>query len=111
MVTSAYRCKKVQNLGNQALRLEKAQECSVDNSAYSTNGTSVVHNCFIHVDETHLVDYSGVAAFVNQGVYTSHVVDSKNKTMIDMAKMLILWQACICMRQLHNPHWCIVYSM
>lgn len=51
---------KGQNLSDQASRLERAQECSVDNSTYSANGTSVMD-----IDEIDQPEYSGVAGSVS----------------------------------------------
>ena len=47
----------------QASRLEKAQECSLDNSTYSENGTSV-----IDIDEIDQAEYSYVAGSASQGI-------------------------------------------
>ena len=54
---------KGQNLRDQASRLEKAQECSVGNSTYRANGTSVMD-----IDEIDQAEYSGVAGSVSQGI-------------------------------------------
>ena len=54
---------KGQNLRDQASRLEKAQDCFVDNGTYSANRPS-----FMDREDVDQVEYNGVARSQNQGI-------------------------------------------
>ena len=55
---------KGQNLRDQASRLEKAQDCFVDNGTYSASRASVMD-----MDDVEQAEYNGVAGSENQGIF------------------------------------------